>query len=568
MDRRTFFTTGASAPLAFALPAPAATADTPPNEMMADVVIIGAGLGGISAALGALRTGKRVIMTEPTDWIGGQITQQGVPPDEHPWIEQHGCTATYREYRNRVREYYKRNYPLTADAAARKNLDPGDSSVSRITHEPRVALAVMYEMLAPYISSRALTLFLSCDPISATADGDRVLEIRVHHRESGHETSLRAPYFIDASELGDVLEMTGTEYVTGAESRSVTGELHGHPTGDPDNMQACTWCFAMDYIDGEDHTIDKPEQYDFWQTYVPDLTPPWPGELLAWPYSNPWTLEVQDRFDCDPIRESQPNSGFGFWRYRRILNDRNFRDGFMPSGITIVNWPHNDYMLGNLFNEDNVDQHWKGAQQVSLSLLYWMQTEAPRRDGKTGWPGLRLRGDVLGTEASHGLAKHPYVREARRIKAEFTVLEGHVGTEMRMEETGASRESVFATPFDDSVGVGAYRIDLHPSTRGINYIDFSSLPFQIPLGSLIPVRMENLIPAAKNIGTTHITNGCYRLHPVEWNIGEAAGLLTSWCIDRSETPRGVRNTEQMFTEFQRWIQSQGIETHWPSLRPL
>ena len=58
----------------------------------------------------------------------------------------------------------------------------------------------------------------------------------------------------------------------------------------------------------------------------------------------------------------------------------------------------------------------------------------------------------------------------------------------------------------------------------------SALPFQIPLGALIPQRVENLLPACKNIGTTHITNGCYRLHPVEWNIGEAAGVLAALCI--------------------------------------
>ncbi|MGG2474547.1 FAD-dependent oxidoreductase, partial [Rhizobium sp. BR5] len=34
----------------------------------------------------------------------------------------------------------------------------------------------------------------------------------------------------------------------------------------------------------------------------------------------------------------------------------------------------------------------------------------------------------------------------------------------------------------------------------------------------------------KNIGTTHITNGCYRLHPVEWNIGEVAGMLAAYCL--------------------------------------
>ena len=35
--------------------------------------------------------GRTVVLTEPTDWIGGQLTSQAVPPDEHPWIEQFGA---------------------------------------------------------------------------------------------------------------------------------------------------------------------------------------------------------------------------------------------------------------------------------------------------------------------------------------------------------------------------------------------------------------------------------------------------------------------------------------------
>ena len=50
-----------------------------------------------------------------------------------------------------------------------------------------------------------------------------------------------------------------------------------------------------------------------------------------------------------------------------------------------------------------------------------MQSEAPRPDGGHGYPGLRMRGDLMGTE--DGLAKYPYVRESRRIRAERTVLE-------------------------------------------------------------------------------------------------------------------------------------------------
>jgi len=132
-----------------------------------------------------------------------------------------------------------------------------------------------------------------------------------------------------------------------------------------------------------------------------------------------------------------------------------------------------------------------------------------------------------------------------------------------MKLTGKSKGQVSAARFPDSVGIGSYRIDLHPSTGGDNYIDISSLPFEIPLGALIPRRMENLLAAAKNLGVTHITNGCYRLHPVEWNIGEAAGLAAAWCIQRKQTPRQVRNTPKILEEFQREIERQGVEIRWP-----
>src|SRR3954451_12480895 len=72
------------------------------RELHADIAIIGGGVGGIAAALAAARAGRRVILSEETDWIGGQLTQQAVPPDEHPWIESFGCTASYRRFRNGV----------------------------------------------------------------------------------------------------------------------------------------------------------------------------------------------------------------------------------------------------------------------------------------------------------------------------------------------------------------------------------------------------------------------------------------------------------------------------------
>jgi hypothetical protein len=558
MDRRSFLALAGAGPFLH-LPAAARA-----RERKLDVVIIGGGCGGCAAALAAARAGCRVILTEETDWIGGQLTSQAVPPDEHPWIESFGCTRLYRQFRNRLRAYYRRNYPLTAEARAAAYLNPGNGLVSRLCHEPQVALAVLRDMLAPYASGRRVTVLLDHKAVAADVDGDRVRAVTVRDVKKGRDTVLSAPYFLDATELGDLLPLTKTEYVTGFESQKETHEPHAPAEAQPNNQQAFTFCFAIDYIAGADHTRDRPKEYGFWKKYVPQLKPAWPGPLLSWRMSEP--IRLNERVvGFDP--HGKGKAGLNLWLYRRIADRANFRAGTYPSDICLVNWPQNDYWLGNLVDVSALEaaSHLTRARQLSLSLLYWMQTEAPGPDGKSGWRGLRLRDDIVGT--SDGLAKSPYIREARRIKADFTVLEQHVGTDARMKLTGKKRENLQAQWFPDTVGVGSYRIDLHPSTGGDNYIDVSSLPFQIPLGALLPRRVENLLPACKNLGVTHITNGCYRLHPVEWNIGESAGALAAFCLRRKEPPRQVRKDKKLLQEFQGVLKDNGVELSWPKVTP-
>lgn len=531
------------------------------RELAADVVIVGGGLGGCAAALSALRNGSTVVMTETTDWIGGQLTSQAVPPDEHRWIETHGANASYRELRDRIRQYYRRHYPLTQAARKQEHLNPGNGTVSRLCHEPRVALAVLRSQLAPYLSGRRLVLLTETEPIDAEVDGDRVRAVTVRHRLTGEQRVLTAPLFVDATELGDLLPLTGTEYITGAESKAETGELHAADQANPENQQAFTICFAIDHVEGEDHTIDKPHEYAFWRQFAPELTPPWPGRLLDFTYTHPRSGQPKT-LGFDPTGERH-GGVINLWTYRRLADQKNFAPGTYPGDVILVNWPQNDYLLGNLVDvsREQYEHHVQRAEQLSLSLLYWLQTEAPRFDGGQGFPALRLRGDLLGT--TDGLAKAPYVRESRRIRSMFTVLEQHVGAEQRAMVTGASGGDLRAAAFHDSVGVGSYAIDLHPSTAGDNYIDFPTLPFQIPLGALLPQRMENLLPACKNIGTTHLTGGCYRLHPVEWGIGEAVGCLASFVQEQGVTPRAVREQPELLSRFQNLLQKQGVEIAWP-----
>jgi len=528
------------------------------HELPSNLVVIGGGLGGCAAALAAARNGLHVILTEETDWIGGQLTSQAVPPDENPWIESFGGTRSYLELRRRIREYYLRNYSLTADARSKPFLNPGNGWVSRLCHEPRASLAVLNEMIAPHISSGRLRVLLRHKLIDAECVSDGVRSVRVRSLESGKDIVLRGGHFADATELGDLLPVTKTEYVTGAESQKETGEPHAPEQAAAANQQAFTCCFAMDYLPGEDHRIEKPSEYAFWREYVPALKPSWPGRLLSLDVSDPITTKRK-------TFEMNPETGAGLWSYRRIVDRTQFVPGAYQGDISLVNWPQNDFLLGNFCDVPEAESagNIARAKQLSLSLLYWLQTEAPRPDGGTGWEGLRLRGDLVGTD--DGLAKYPYIRESRRILAEFTVREQHVGTESRLKETGGSRKDVRAVSFKDSVGIGSYRIDLHPSSGGDNYLDISSLPFQIPLGALIPQRTENLLPACKNLGVTHITNGCYRLHPVEWNIGESVGCLVAFCLAHKTSPRSILKKPELLKDFQGTLEGQGIPLSWPKI---
>jgi FAD-dependent oxidoreductase family protein len=533
------------------------------REERTTVLVAGGGLGGVAAALAAAARGADVVLVEENAWLGGQLTSQAVPPDEHPWIERFGATARYRALRDAIRAYYRASYPLTAAARARPHLSPGSARVSALSCEPRAAVAVIEAMLAPLRSSARVRVLPRHVAVAALAGGDRVQAVTVRDLDSGAERVIWADWVLDATETGDLLPLTGAEHVTGFEAQAETGEPHAPPAAQPLNTQAVSACFAVDHLDGEDHTIARPAAYADWKER---RAPGWPEGQLSLlapdPRTNaPVARTLRPNPPGDPAAIgpdlSDPGLDRDLWLFRRIAARGNFADGAYRSDITLVNWPQTDYFGGPILGvpEDQAARHRAAARELSLCLLHWLQTEAPRDDGGAGHPGLRLRGDVVG-DTPDGLAPALYVRESRRIRGERQVVEQDIAFDARGEHG--------AVAFADTVGIGAYRIDLHPSTGGDPYIDIACCPFQIPLGALVPVRLDNLLAAAKDIATTHITNGAYRLHPVEWNIGEAAGHLAAFCAARGTVPRAVRADARLLEDFQRELVAAGVELAWPA----
>lgn len=562
------------------------------DTLSADILIAGGGVGGVAAALAALKLGRSVILTEETDWLGGQLTAQAVPPDENPWIETTGCTASYRQFRNDVRSFYRQNYALRKAPYANPYLNPGMGTVSALCHEAPVSLAVLTATLkqtAALNPNAKLTVLLRHVPKSVTLNGtgDQINAVTFTDLGAGNvDRTVQAAYVLDATELGDLLPLANVDFVTGAESKKDqrldtvqpnSEELHAlDGDAQPLDQQAVSWCFPMEYIPGEDFTINKPNNYDKWSAFTPKFQQPWPGKLLSWTDTHPETLQPRTRYLFEGPTSQDLNGDM--WHYRRIFWHDQCLSGIYPSDVTVTNWPQSDYWLtplagpkGSAFDKQTALTE---AKELSMALLYWMQTEAPHdpSGSKRGYPGLRTRPDLTGTP--DGFAKSVYVRESRRIKAAFTIYEKYVGVGERQQRNLPPSAEVFP----DSVGIGYYRIDLHPSHgdgnrlyNGRTYVDVASYRFQIPLGAFIQQndKVKNLLPACKNIGTTHITNGCYRLHPVEWNIGEAAGALAAYCLNTSLGPSAVYAAVKQRTDygsdFQNTLRQLGFVLVWPQV---
>ena len=517
----------------------------PARQVECEVLVVGGGLGGVAAAWAAARRGRKVCLLEETDWLGGQMTSQGVSAlDEHEYIEAFGGTRTYYRLRESIRDHYR---PMIAGPRGGKRLNPGSCWVTRLAFEPLVGLRALERLIAPVIEAGLLQVFLRTKAVDTEVDGDRVVSLRAVNLDNGGAAHFRFAYLLDATELGDLLPMTGAEYVAGAESIEETGEPHAQPEESRAHcVQSCTYTFAMERRPvGENNRIARPDMYEHYRDAQP-------YGLRIHVHGGEIYGEESGWLDYHVFEETAGTKG-PLWRYRRLVDAAQF-SGRYEHDITMFNWPGNDYRDRPLtdLTPQELAFALRDAKRVSLGFAYWLHSDAPNPEGAPGFSNLLLRPDVTGS--GDGLSKYPYIRESGRIVALKTVVEQHVAV--------AHQDGPRAAQFDDSVGVGWYPIDIHQVGPDEVGTSTRTRPFQIPLGALVPVRVENLIAANKNIGTTHITNGCFRLHPVEWNIGESAGALAAFALDTGRRPATVHADPDLLRSFQRGLLEDGVPLCW------
>lgn len=506
-----------------------------------DIFIAGGGVGGVAAALRAAAMGCSVILTDENLWLGGQITSQGVSAlDEHKLMETFGGTALYYDFRERIKKYYRSNYKLSSKGKESAYFNPGCSDKQRrLSFEPVVGMRIINEMLSWAVKSSQITIFKPAKVIEIYKDKRKITGAMVKNLNSGKKTKINAGIFIDATELGDLLPLAGIPYRKGVESFAQTHESSAPPESIPQACQAFNYTFALEWKPGSINVIPKPRLYE---------------EMRK---THTFSLNGMKMFDSG-------TRTFSFWTYRRIIDAANFDDPSMPNDLTLINCICTDYKEDSIIDKGSavVDKHLYRAKQLALSYLYWLQTEAPRDNGAKGYPELMLRADIMGTK--DGLSQHPYIRESRRIKSLCTLKEEDIAVNFNHSN---SRTRLF----HDAIGIGWYSsIDIHycSNTKRRHGSGQTLLPYQIPMGALLTHSATNFIAGAKNIGTTHITNGACRLQPVEWNIGESAGALAAYAVKRKLLPRDIYDNRIELRRFQLELLARGIPLYWFDDVPL
>jgi hypothetical protein len=516
---------------------------TPPphvNRLHCDVVVAGGGMGGVAAALASAHEGMRVCLTEATKWLGGQMTSQAVAAlDENRWIEDTGATRTYQELRHRIRDAYAPN--ARADQL-RADFNPGACWVSALCFEPSVAVTVLEKMLAPHEKDGVIRVFKRTVVVDARKDDGKLRRVLVYSFDERRFTEIEGTIFIDATELGDLLPLAGASFRTGADARGQTGEPDAPETARPQELQSFNVPFVLALQPEPGIAIQRPSTWERDRERFSLTISEGEGKTLRY-----------------GMFADFPGTAGSFWTYRRLIAKDQFVPGARASDLALINWDSNDvcdpgYLSADPYQSARAFQHGK---QVSLAFAWWLREQAPHdADSGHGFPELVMKGDVVGS--SDGLSQHPYIRESRRMEALSMIREQDLAEPW---QAGAR-----ARAFDDSGGIGYYPIDIHGC--GATFRLPVSKPYQIPLSALVARDVSNLLAGAKNLGSTHITNGAYRLHPTEWATGEASGMLAAEAVRRQEQPAAILRNSKQLRALQRRLLKSGHPLVWFDDVPL
>ena len=355
--------------------------------------------------------------------------------------------------------------------------------VSNTSFQPYVADSIFKAMAA---KEKKLWVIYSYWFLHVVKTGDRVVGAVFTDKKDSLLT-VYSKVVIDATELGDVFANAGAGYDLGMEARSYTGEPGALDSAN-DIIQNITWVATLkDYGPDSDMTIPRPARYD------------------------------SAMFFCSCKSKQCPDAK---WTAQQMLGY-----GRLPDNEYMINWPihGNDYYLNaiNMTHEQR-EKAYRAAKERTLCFVYYIQHQL-------GYKNLGLANDEYPTKDK--LPFIPYNREGRRVKGMVRFIVNDI-----LHPYAKSR-----TLYRIAISVGDYPIDLHAT--GIPNAPqrvFPHIPtFGVPIGSLVPEKINGLIVADKGISVSNIVNGATRVTTCVLLTGQAAGVLAWYCEYHHVEPRDV-----------------------------
>ena len=483
-----------------------------------DVCVYGGTAAGVAAAMGAADAGARVVVVEPSRWLGGM---SGGGLNAIDW-----------------------GHPRAVSRVARQLLLPGDDAGMRALYRRELeqrGVTVLYEHRLAGVSKegarlRALALdHAPPDRWGCPAERPRAANAR----------TVAARIFVDCSYEGDLMAKAGVGYTWGRESREDYGEsLAG--------VRPVLVRYAIDpYVrPGDPKSGLLPLLQDV------QIGPPGSADRLTMMYAFRWILTAKD-----PIRVEKPD-GYDPRTYEI------FRRGFQQ-GVDMrvarkmhVLGQYETYRGAGIFGGNSSRALW--AQSVAganaaypdgdwavrarvwreqmdfvRGMYHFLRTDAAAP------ADLRDKAETMGFQRgvfdeTGGWPHQLYVREARRMKSAYVV------TQKDLEGAAA---------VDDAVGLGSYGVDDWPYATvaqeggiALSGGEFSILKANpasdgihaIPYRAIAPHRAECenlLVPVC--CSASHIAMTCIRMEPVWVSLGLSAGIAAAHALAESAAVQDI-----------------------------
>ena len=411
--------------------------------------------------------------------------------------------------------------------------------------------------------------------------------------QSQQQKRLTNWFVIDSTETGEIIALADVPYRLGIDPRSHLNPSSPVTKNDAYCTQGFTYTFAMEQTKAAQSQI-KPSFYDrFSPYYGSDPKPNLANFDNIFTYRRIWSAASENpkknAFGVSSMKAGDISMQNWVWGndYRPGTEQDNLiysREQLQKSGQLEPNgW------MGGLRTETL-----KSGEEIALGFYYWLVAGTTDSQQTTNWkkpfPNHRL---LTGLESPmgtmHGLSKYPYIRESRRIigRPSYGYPEGFSMSEIDVSQVDFSAEiyrqnlsessyrnlwnalagldstsairnntdpnkiprRTRSTIYPDAIGIAQYYLDFHPclseypvekagntERAGVRNGHGAAFPGQIPLRSLIPQKIDNLIVSGKNIAYSYIVAAGYRVHSYEWSVGAAAATTASFALSEGILP--------------------------------